>query len=65
MTAHFLPITSIGWSPRNKAIYSTSADWSLIIWDLLNGTVQKKFYFNCPILHAEIHPNNEFDLFFY
>ena len=59
LLGHLLPITSVGWSPSGNFVYSSSADWSLIVWDLLNGVIHRKFPFNCPILYAEIHPQNE------
>lgn len=56
---HLLPISSIGFSASGKLLFSASADWNLIVWDILNGSIYQRCTFNCPILHAEIHPTKE------
>lgn|SRR3990167_548591 len=60
LIGHLQCITSIGWSHDDRLLYSSSSDWTIIIWDVLSGLIHSKVYFNSPILHSQMHPRLEY-----
>jgi COMPASS component SWD1 len=60
-TGHIQPVTSVSWSKNGRLLLSSSTDWMVILYDVLEGTIKKKFQFESLVLSTQMHPKlNDF-----
>eukprot|EP01104_Vermistella_antarctica_P018150 TRINITY_DN662_c1_g6_i1.p1 TRINITY_DN662_c1_g6~~TRINITY_DN662_c1_g6_i1.p1 ORF type:complete len:406 (-),score=88.71 TRINITY_DN662_c1_g6_i1:619-1836(-) len=57
--AHIGTVTSVSWSRNGRKLLTSSADWALRLWDVLNVTEDITVRFESMVLSSQIHPKNK------
>ncbi|EFA80387.1 WD-40 repeat-containing protein [Heterostelium album PN500] len=58
LKAHKQCVNSVGWTRNGKRILSCSTDGSLILWNLIDDSIETKIDFESPVLFSQLHPRN-------
>uniref|UniRef100_A0A1I7XU96 Methionine synthase reductase n=1 Tax=Heterorhabditis bacteriophora TaxID=37862 RepID=A0A1I7XU96_HETBA len=58
-TAHALPVSSLSWSRDGRKLLTASADTTVAIWDVLQGTAVHKLKFSAMVVSAVFNPRND------
>jgi len=58
LVAHVHPLSSVSWSRNGKNILTSSTDWMVALWDVLNGECQHRYRFPSAISKVQFHPND-------
>jgi len=58
LNGHSQTVTSVSWSKNGRKLLSSSADWTVNLYDVLTGNVDRKIQFEGPVYSAQMHPRN-------
>ncbi|VDK58925.1 unnamed protein product [Anisakis simplex] len=59
---HGYPITALSWSRDGRKLLTGATDWSVAIWDVMEGTRLQRFVYGSPIISAMFNPRDEFQV---
>uniref|UniRef100_A0A9J2Q8D7 Translation initiation factor beta propellor-like domain-containing protein n=1 Tax=Ascaris lumbricoides TaxID=6252 RepID=A0A9J2Q8D7_ASCLU len=59
---HGYPITALSWSRDGRKLLTAATDWSVAIWDVLEGTRLERFVYGSPIISAMFNPRDEYQI---
>ncbi|VDN55627.1 unnamed protein product [Dracunculus medinensis] len=57
---HGVPITSLSWSRNGRKLLTASTDWSVVIWDVLEGARLERFVYGNAVISAMFNPRSFF-----
>eukprot|EP00036_Acanthoecidae_sp_10tr_P013018 CAMPEP_0206291036 /NCGR_PEP_ID=MMETSP0106_2-20121207/2921_1 /ASSEMBLY_ACC=CAM_ASM_000206 /TAXON_ID=81532 /ORGANISM="Acanthoeca-like sp., Strain 10tr" /LENGTH=469 /DNA_ID=CAMNT_0053721601 /DNA_START=3 /DNA_END=1412 /DNA_ORIENTATION=+ len=59
MSGHTQTISAVSWSRNGRKVLSASADWHVMLWDVLNSERIISVKFDGPVFTATMHPRDD------
>ena len=57
-SSHIHPVTSLSWSRSGRKLLSSSTDWNVIIWDVVQGEAELRLRFPSPVMKVQFNPRD-------
>ena len=58
LAGHTHPVTAVSWSFNGRKLASSSADRTVVLWDVLSGSVDIAITFDSVVWSVQIHPRD-------